>query len=229
MSKTSLYGKITSHVGGPWVLHLVDDQLNGNVSIREINAFLAELNPEEATAFWDQYPNLGDQLAVIQRVVVINSADFTDAKTTLIVSAKEYAFGEECLHRIHRMLFKTEYSEDGNTSSVFLDRLRDAMGAIGNEAGDYLILHRKKIYTGPNSKNEYWDEPVLVVGPNNRNHPDFIDAENQLLHFHFDGVRFGTHHFNEFHGIGFSTRYNAETEWPVHSKALDYTYLNTEV
>lgn len=107
MSVTTLYGTVTSHIGGPWVLHLVDDKPNGSLTIREINSFLGELTLEEVDSFWAQYPNLEDR-ENITRVVVINTDDFSKAATT----EGTYSFGEECLHRIHRLAFNKEYEEE---------------------------------------------------------------------------------------------------------------------
>lgn len=108
MHFTTLYGTVTTHIGGPWVLHLVDDNRDGTATIREIEAFLAELNPEEVVAFWDQYPKIEDRKK-ITRVVVVNTDDFKKVETVYAFGAATNSFGEECLHRLHRLFFNKEY------------------------------------------------------------------------------------------------------------------------
>lgn len=111
MSVTTLYGTVTTHIGGPWVLHLVDDKPDGKATVREIASFLAELSPEEVVSFWDQYPKLEDREKII-RVVVVNTDDFSKAATVFPEGESYTSFGEECLQRLHRLFFNKEYEDE---------------------------------------------------------------------------------------------------------------------
>lgn len=111
MNFTTLYGTVSAHIGGPWVLHLVDDKPDGIATVREIASFLAELSPEEVVAFWDQYPKLEDR-EKITRVVIVNNDDFKKVETVYAFGAPIHSFGEECLHRLHRLFFNKEYEEE---------------------------------------------------------------------------------------------------------------------
>lgn len=107
---SKLRSKIDEHVGGKWVLVLSSKEIENDVVVQDLTEYLSELSEFAIRAFWNEYPRLTDREA-IKRAVVINEDTFYNSRTIYAFGAEELSFGDECLHRIHRLLFKEEFKE----------------------------------------------------------------------------------------------------------------------
>lgn len=106
--------------------------------------------------------------------------------------------------------------------SNFVELVQAAVSAIGDTPETYLILHFAD-GRGPGGINVMWQEDVLVIGPKNRTHPDFIDIENRQIHLHGDGERFDSRSFDDFKAVGVEAIFNGQLNWPINPKCKKYT------